>query len=108
MPQSVRCQESLDGIPCQDRQIKGAFSQGLVAFLTIDEVDHIEKPSPDAFFPSSSAAIGDQSREEIGAVILANGTGSAGLRRDMWAVLLIARPSSGARRPWKKAMTLDT
>src|SRR5512136_1507418 len=75
MPQSVRCQESLDGIPGQDRQIKGAFSQGLVAFLTIDEVDHIEKPSPDAFLPSSSAAIGDQWREEIRAVILADGTG---------------------------------
>ena len=75
MPQPVRCQESLDGIPGQDRQIKGAFGQGLVAFLTIDEVDHIEKPYPDAFLPGSSAAIGDQSREEIRAVILAGGTG---------------------------------
>ena len=75
MPQPVRCQKSLDGIPGQDRQIQGVLSQGLVAFLTIDEVDHVEKPPPDAFLPDSSAAIGDQSREEIRAIILAGGTG---------------------------------
>ena len=111
MPQPVRCQESLDGIPGQDRQIQCALSQRLVAFLTIDEVDHVEKPFPDAFLPDCSAAIGDQARRRSGRSSWpAEPVSASSSRRAMWAVASsIARPSSGAKEAVeKKAITLDT